>query len=151
MQIFLFKNYFFFSEICLDPDKVKNFIMPKFCLTWFFMSHQQSFSYKGSCSRTQRSDTGEARTHGPSGSSQALYHWATALPIMPKYQPKWNIYDWYGSLFKLSHHIPQWWSASLDTEGPLVRASPASLHSVLEQDTLILAFYWFNPGRPVPT
>ena len=29
----------------------------------------------------QGSDTGKARTHGPSVSSQALYHWATALPI----------------------------------------------------------------------
>ena len=28
----------------------------------------------------QRSDTGEARTRGPLVSSQALYHWATALP-----------------------------------------------------------------------
>ena len=28
----------------------------------------------------QRSDAGEARTHGPSVLSQALYHWATALP-----------------------------------------------------------------------
>ena len=26
----------------------------------------------------QRSDAGEARTRGPSVSSQALYHWATA-------------------------------------------------------------------------
>ena len=26
------------------------------------------------------SDAGEARTRGPSVSSQALYHWATALP-----------------------------------------------------------------------
>ena len=26
-------------------------------------------------------DAGEARTYGPSVSSQALYHWATALPI----------------------------------------------------------------------
>ena len=30
----------------------------------------------------QRSDAGKARTRGPSVSSQALYHWATALPIM---------------------------------------------------------------------
>ena len=30
----------------------------------------------------QRSDAGEARTRGPSVSSQALYHWATALPIL---------------------------------------------------------------------
>ena len=29
----------------------------------------------------QRSDTGEARTRGTSVSSQALYHWATALPL----------------------------------------------------------------------
>ena len=28
----------------------------------------------------QRSDAGKARTRGPSASSQALYHWATALP-----------------------------------------------------------------------
>ena len=27
----------------------------------------------------QRSDAGEARTRGPLVSSQALYHWATAL------------------------------------------------------------------------
>ena len=29
----------------------------------------------------QRSDAGEARTRGLSVSSQALYHWATALPL----------------------------------------------------------------------
>ena len=29
----------------------------------------------------QRSDDGEARTRYPSVSSQALYHWATALPV----------------------------------------------------------------------
>ena len=33
-----------------------------------------------SCSRTQRSRAGEARPRGLSVSSQALYHWATALP-----------------------------------------------------------------------
>ena len=33
-----------------------------------------------SCSRTQRSDTDEARTRSHSASSQALYHWATAPP-----------------------------------------------------------------------
>ena len=30
----------------------------------------------------QRSDAGEARTCGPLDSSQALYHWATALPMI---------------------------------------------------------------------
>ena len=30
----------------------------------------------------QRSDAGEARARGLSVSSQALYHWATTLPIL---------------------------------------------------------------------
>ena len=30
----------------------------------------------------QRSDAGEAWTRSPSVSSQALYHWATALPLI---------------------------------------------------------------------
>ena len=33
----------------------------------------------------QRIDTGEAGTRGPSVSSQALYHWATALPCLKKF------------------------------------------------------------------
>ena len=36
-----------------------------------------------SCSRTQGSDDGEARTRRPSVSSQALYHWATVLSSYP--------------------------------------------------------------------
>ena len=39
----------------------------------------------------------------------------------------------------------------LETERPRVPASLVSLRCVLEQDTLIPALYWFNPGRPVPT
>ena len=38
----------------------------------------------------QRSDAGEARTRGPSVSSQALYHWATALPTKCVVITKWN-------------------------------------------------------------
>ena len=30
--------------------------------------------------RPQHSEAGEAQTRGPSVSSQALYHWATAVP-----------------------------------------------------------------------
>ena len=30
----------------------------------------------------QRSDAGEARTRGLPVSSQAIYHWATALPVL---------------------------------------------------------------------
>ena len=33
----------------------------------------------------QRSDAGEARTRGPSVSSQALFNWATALPMWGKF------------------------------------------------------------------
>ena len=66
-----------------------------FCLIWFFTSTKQSFSYAGRfflgltstklgemclAQGPQRSDAGEARTRYPSVSSQALYHWATALP-----------------------------------------------------------------------
>ena len=39
----------------------------------------------------QRSDAGEARTRGPSVSSQALYHWATALPKKKKKKKKHNL------------------------------------------------------------
>ena len=38
----------------------------------------------------QRSDAGEARTRGPSVSSQALYHWATALPFYDNKKWKWQ-------------------------------------------------------------
>ena len=36
----------------------------------------------------QRSDAGEARTHGPSVLSQAPYQWATALPCYFKMKKK---------------------------------------------------------------
>ena len=41
----------------------------------------------------QRSDAGEARTRGLSVSSQALYHWATALPFNSwlVFMESWNI------------------------------------------------------------
>ena len=35
------------------------------------------------CSKSQRSAAGEAQTRKPSISSQALYHWAASLPILP--------------------------------------------------------------------
>ena len=49
---------------------------------------------------TQRSDAGEARTRGPSVSSQALYHWATVLPpfvcvtVFVTWFDNWNIVDY---------------------------------------------------------
>ena len=39
----------------------------------------------------QRSDDGEAPTQGPSVSSQALYHWATALPVNKKGLHGWSV------------------------------------------------------------
>ena len=71
-------------------DIVEGYIGHVFvCLIWFFFSYvgtglpgfnQYLAGINVSCSRTQRSDAGESRTRGPSVSSQALYHWATALP-----------------------------------------------------------------------
>ena len=40
----------------------------------------------------QRNDAGEARTRGPSASSQALYHWATALPLIMLYEGPKHIF-----------------------------------------------------------
>ena len=45
----------------------------------------------------------------------------------------------------------QWLSGRvLETEGPRVRASPASLRCVLEQDTLILALVLVQPKKTHP-
>ena len=63
-------------------DKIYSAGQSFVCLIWFFKSRQHSFSYVGmglpgvnqyysrinvSCSRTQRSIVGEARTRGPFG------------------------------------------------------------------------------------
>ena len=48
----------------------------------------------------QRSDTGEAQTRGPSVSSRALYHWATALPVLP------NVLVKHASLLIIDQKIP---------------------------------------------
>ena len=47
----------------------------------------------------QRSDAGEARTCGPSVSSQALYHWATALPI--------NVFNLFSSYRVVNEYITE--------------------------------------------
>ena len=90
-----------------------------FCFIWFFMSHQQSFSYVGtglpglnqkkarinvSCSRTQCSDAGEARTSGPSVSSQALHHWGVWWLSLKKepYQSCIFHLGWYLGMMKFS-------------------------------------------------
>ena len=52
----------------------------------------------------QRSDAGEARTRGPSVSSQALYHWATALPSDLAYVTR-HITLW----FSLKHGYSMSW------------------------------------------
>ena len=47
----------------------------------------------------------------------------------------------------------QWLSGRVLDSGPRGRGfEPHRRHCVvvLEQDTFILALYWFNPGRPVP-
>ena len=47
--------------------------------------------------RTQRSEAGEARTRGPSVSSQALYHWAIALPK----QPSHSVYSYQRTVYSV--------------------------------------------------
>ena len=59
-----------------------------------------------------------------------------------------TLYDVMISCQLLGSAMAQWKSAWLETEGLLVRASPASLRCVLEQDTLILAYFLFNPEDP---
>ena len=65
--------------------------LQSYCLLWFVTSQSTIFQLlwdrpswvagsNVSCSRTQHSDAGEARTRSPSVLSQALYHWATVLP-----------------------------------------------------------------------
>ena len=49
-----------------------------------------------------------------------------------------------------SYRPRQWLSGRVLDLRSRVRASPASLRCVLEQDSFILAYYWFNQGRPVP-
>ena len=60
------------SSWCLMMVERLFLAVPRGCLRFVivvFPDHTHYF-----CSMTQRSDAGEARTHGPSFSSQALYH-----------------------------------------------------------------------------
>ena len=92
------------------------------CLfVWFdsLCRSQQSFIYVGtglpglnqywvrindSCSRTQRSNAGEARIRNPSVLRQALCHWATAL--------LWNGNGWYGFIGAILASV-QWYTFML--------------------------------------
>ena len=49
----------------------------------------------------QRSDAGEARTRYPSVSSQARYHWATALPVW-YWNDFFSVYDWIIEMTRLN-------------------------------------------------
>ena len=84
--------------ICIQMTR-KWVLLQTVCFVWFdsLCPSQQFFSYVGtglpglnqyqarinvSCSRTQHRDASEARTWGPSVSSQVLYNWATVLPLL---------------------------------------------------------------------
>ena len=73
----------------------------------------------------QRSDAGEARTRGPSVSSQALYHWATALPG----DQVWDL-----QCMQLASYLER---------GPLVWMMPLQMHvnkkSVYDNDETVQA------------
>ena len=51
----------------------------------------------------------------------------------------------------LGSAVTQLKSACLGIKKLLFQALPASLYCYLEQDTVYLNLYCFNPGRPVPT
>ena len=80
------------NNSCISETIVTNFDVHLFvCLIWFFTSQSTIFRLcwgRSSwvepvlSSRTQHSDAGEAPTCNSSISSQALYHWATVLPLM---------------------------------------------------------------------
>ena len=53
----------------------------------------------------QRSDAGEARTRGLSVSSQALYHWATALPLDIGKNWKWGVVLFKSNCIILRHYL----------------------------------------------
>ena len=67
----------------------------------------------------QRSDAGEARTRNRSVSSQALYHWATALPASP-WENQQNNPLYMGNPLKLGtftnsedpDEMPHYWNAA---------------------------------------
>ena len=65
----------------LGQQLTSYFISVYFDLIWFLTSHQQSFSYVET-GPVLSSDAGEAQTRSPSVLSQALYHWATVLPLV---------------------------------------------------------------------
>ena len=52
------------------------------------------------------SDAGEARTHGPSVSSQALYHWVTALLIV---RSNFKLRSWSHCVKGTGQHFLQFW------------------------------------------
>ena len=56
----------------------------------------------------QRSDAGEAQTRGPSVSSQALYHWATALPDMLRVKTIADI-KLLPTFYKAKARVDIWW------------------------------------------
>ena len=82
--------------------------------------------------------------------------WCLFIHMQDDYTLSVNIYYYYITLilssfsFALSTFIPfislgaQWLSCR-------VLDPPAALCCVLEQNTFILDYYWFNPGIPVPT
>ena len=65
--------------------------------------------------KDKHSDAGEAQTRGPSVSSQALYHWATALPNFTHIQFPYldlclsghNVFDSMVKVFKSAYEYMQ--------------------------------------------
>ena len=86
----------------------------------------------------QRSDAGEARTRGPSVSSQALYNWATALP--PTKCPAWSGSKLFDTLMVLKESSIQGvkYGTLIKCEGIIVLENPKADQNTLFHKYVIL-------------
>ena len=58
--------------------------------------------------------------------------------------PTWRVF------MMMLHNITQWWSACLEIGGCRFELTSVTVLCPWAKDTFILAWYWFNPGRPIP-
>ena len=77
--LFLFSNKMLVISLFVWFDSLRPINNLSVMFGWVFLGWSSTNLGFVSCSRTQSSDAGEAQTRGPSVSSQALYHWDTAL------------------------------------------------------------------------
>ena len=100
----------------------------------------------------QRSDAGEARTRGPSVSSQALYHWATALPNTVSCQTFcYNLHNRY--INELDQKQVYYNNSNNDNNKKVqttISSTKTSILQQLQQQKQIYAKNWIQHKKRVP-